>query len=57
MMQFGGGRQAWPAHSRDGRRHRFLGRLAAPQNELEGRVIMLAGLHGEMQQSLALRRR
>src|SRR6266436_4345974 len=38
----------------NGRRHGFLRPLAAPENELEGRVIVLAGFHREMQVSLSL---
>src|SRR5258707_11793340 len=38
-----------------GGRHGFLRRLAAPEDELEGRIIMLAGFDGEVEQSFALR--
>src|SRR5438105_13904911 len=38
-----------------GGRDRFLRRLAAPQHELECRVIVLAGFHGEIEQRFALR--
>src|SRR5258706_2740062 len=34
--------------------HGFLRRLATPEHELEGRVIMLAGFDGEVEQRLAL---
>src|SRR6266550_4500785 len=37
-----------------GGRHGFLRRLAAPEDELEGRVIMLAGFDREVEQRLAL---
>src|SRR5258705_7007857 len=37
-----------------GGRHGFLRRLAAPEHELEGRVIMLAGFDREVEQGLAL---
>src|SRR5260370_6250168 len=37
-----------------GGRHGFLRRLAAPEHELEGRVIMLAGFDREVEQRLAL---
>src|SRR5258705_12183014 len=37
-----------------GGRHGFLRRPAAPEHELEGRVIMLAGFDGEVKQRFAL---
>src|SRR5689334_15004515 len=38
----------------DGGGHRFLRRFPAPEDELEGRVIVLAGFDGEMEQRFAL---
>src|SRR5437660_225004 len=37
-----------------GGRHGFLRRLATPEHELKGRVIMLAGFNREVKQRLAL---
>src|ERR1700678_3729131 len=45
-----------PGPLKHGSRPRLLGRLPAPENELEGWVIMLAGFDGEVEQRLALRR-
>src|SRR5215471_10313240 len=43
-----------PLALQDGRRDGLLGRLAAPENELESGVIMLTGFEREVEKGLAL---